>query len=248
MKTGMNFSKLAVVAAVVLSASALLAQGPGGRRGGFGGFGGGGAVDPSTLLAAEPVQKELELTDDQKASVTKMGDDRRTAMQELFQSQPSPEDMQKKMADMAKENKKKVADLLLPPQVKRLDEIALQFAVANGFVAALAQDDLAQKLALTDDQKSKVKDFVQENQDKTQEIFQNAQGDFQGAQEKMTKLRDELKDKAMALLTADQKTTLEKLEGKKFDVSTIQLRGGRGRRGGAGGPPPGGAPGAAPGA
>jgi Spy/CpxP family protein refolding chaperone len=251
MKTGMNFSKLALAAAVVLSASALLAQGPGGGRRG-GGFGGGAGMDPTFLLMAEPVQKELELTDDQKDKLQKFQQDTMADGMTFFQSLQglSPEESQKKIAERAKETRKKLADILMAPQVSRLDEISIQFAGPG----ALSRDDVQEKLALTDDQKEKLKQLAADIQQKMADLratFNGPPADDTERQDRQKK-RDEItagqKDKAMAILTEDQKVKFEKLQGKKFDITTIQfnMRGGPGGgRRGAGGPPGGGA---APGA
>jgi Spy/CpxP family protein refolding chaperone len=267
MRIGKSLMMLVAAATVVLAASAALAQPPGGQGRGFGrGFGrggmfGGGATDPTTLLTQESVQKDLELTDDQKTKVTKLADDAQQARQELFQGlnfqpgqPPSDEDMQamqKKQDELVAQNKKKAADILMPQQQQRLDEIALQYSLEGqggfsitGTAVALSQDDLSKKLGITDDQKKKLTDLQTEGQTKMQDLFG---GGGPPDQQEMAKLRTDFKDKAIAVLTADQKAKLEKMEGKKFDVTTIQVgRGGFGRGRGRGGP--GGPGGAGPGA
>jgi len=229
---------MGIAAAVALIASNVFAQ-PGGG-GGFGG-GRGGAVDPTTLLGQEPIQKELELSADQKEKVTALADSVREARQAMFQGGGGAgggdfQEMQKKMTEMTEANKKKVAEILQPPQNARRDEIMLQLSVSQSPATALTQGNTGEKLGLTEDQKKKVADLVAKNQEKTQSLFQDAGGDFQGMQEKMTKLRDDLKNDAMAVLTPEQKEKLTKLQGKTFDVSTIQMgRGGRGGGFGGGG-------------
>jgi Spy/CpxP family protein refolding chaperone len=231
MKMNLKCLMLTVAALVALVAANAFAQG-GGKGFGRGGFGG-GAVDPTMLLGQEPVQKELELSSEQKTQLTALSDEARQARRDLFQGGAAPEDMQKKMTEMAAANKKKVAEILAPPQSARLDEILLQFAVYSGAAGALSQDATAEKLGLTADQKTKLTDLQTENGKKMSEIFQNAQGDFQGMQEKMGKLREEQKTAVMGVLTAEQKEKLEKLQGAKFDVASLQVFGGR--RGGKGG-------------
>ena len=54
----------------------------------------------------------------------------------------------------------------------------------------------------------------------------------------MQKIREDQQEKSLAVLTDEQKQQFEKLQGKKFDTSTIQMgrgfgRGGRGPGGGA---------------
>jgi Spy/CpxP family protein refolding chaperone len=265
MRIGKNLMMLVAVATVMFAVSAALAQPPGGQGRGFGrGFGrggmfGGGTTDPTTLLTQESVQKDLELTDDQKTKVTKLADEAQQARQDMFQGlnfqpgqPPSQEDMQamqKKQDELVAQNKKKAADILVPQQQQRLDEIVLQYSLEGqggglaGAASALAADDLSKKLGLTEDQKKKLTDLQTEGQTKMQDLIGGGGFDPQ----EMAKVRTEFKDKAIAVLTADQKAKLEKMEGKKFDVSTIQGRGGFGRgRGGRGGP--GGPGGAGPGA
>ena len=230
MRIGLNRFAMMVAALVAFAASSAFAQ-PGGGGFGRGGFGG-GTPDPTTYLGQEPVQKELELSGEQKTKVTELADSARQARRELFQNAQGGggdfQEMQKKMTEMAEANKKKVGEILAPPQVARLDEIMLQVALSQSAPGALSQASNAEKLGLTAEQKQKIADLVQKNQEKMGELFQNAQGDFQGMQEKMTKLREEQKTDAMAVLTAEQKDKLEKLQGKKFDTASIQLRGGFG--------------------
>jgi Spy/CpxP family protein refolding chaperone len=243
--------KLAMVAAAALmiaslSTSSAMAQ-RGFGRGGFGRMGN----DPSFLLMSEPVQKELELTDDQKSSVQKFQQDVMAEMGNMrgqFQGL-SPEEIQSKVADIAKDHHKKIADILLQPQMDRLDEISLQWGLQQSAAGTLARDDVAKKLDLNDDQKSKLKDIGDEAQAKVMELFSGGppadDQERQDRQKKMQEFGTEQKDKSMAVLTDEQKSKLEKLEGKKFDVSGIQMFGGRGfgrRGGGAGGA--GGQPGA----
>jgi Spy/CpxP family protein refolding chaperone len=231
MKSGLNGLKLAVAICVVATTAAALAQGQGRRGGGFGfGRGGGFGNDPTMLLGMEPVQKELELSAEQKTQVQKLADDAQQARRDLFQSGAAPEEMQTKMQDLAKANKKKVDDLLLAQQRDRLDQISVQFALMFGAPQALTRDDIASKLALTDDQKSKLTAQVDENMQKMRDLFQ---GGGPPDQQEMTKMRTEQTDKALAVLTAEQKDKLEKLKGKKFEIDLTQMRGGfGGRRGG----------------
>jgi Spy/CpxP family protein refolding chaperone len=233
MKSGMYGLKLAVAICVVATTVAAMAQGQGRRGGGFGfgGRGGGMGNDPTFLLSIEPVQKELELSADQKTQVQKLADDAQQARMDLFQSGASREEMQTKMQDLAKANKKKADDILLVPQRDRLDEISLQFALSMSAPSALARDDIASKLTLTDDQKTKLTAQTEENQQKMRDLFQ---GGGPPDQQEMAKMRTEQTDKAIAVLTADQKDKLEKMKGKKFDIDPMAMfRGGfGGRRGG----------------
>jgi hypothetical protein len=237
MKSGMNCLQMAAAICVVASTAAALGQGQGGRRGGgnfFGGRGGGMGNDPTVLLGMEPVQKELELSAEQKTQVTKLAEEAQQARMDLFQSGASREDMQTKMQDLGKANKKKADDILLDKQRARLDQISLQFAIQMAGPSAFIRPELADKLGLTAEQKDKIQTISDETQEKRRDIFQDANGDFQGAQEKIGKLNTEQKDKAMGLLTSDQKTKLDSMTGKEFKIDITQMfRGGPGGRRGA---------------
>ncbi len=110
----------------------------------------------------------------------------------------------------------------------------LQLAGAD----ALNRPEVADKLGLSDDQKTKLKDIADDAQQKRMELISAGppadQQEMQDRMQKGQKIRSEQKDKAMAVLTADQKDKLEKLQGKKFELDMSQLmpRGGFGGFGG----------------
>lgn len=233
MNLGFKGLKAALAVSIVAAASVALAQ-----PGGGGGRGMGGRMnDLSFLLGVEPVQAELQLTDEQKTSAQKIVDDNRQAMMDLRNSGASPEEFGEKMQERAKENKKKVDDLLKPEQRERLEQISLQI----GGGAALSRPEIADKLGLNDEQKKKLQQISEDAQQKRMDLFSaGPPSDPQEAQDrmqKMTKINDEQKTSAIEVLTAEQKDKFEKMQGKKFDFDPMQLmRGfGRGAGGGAGG-------------
>jgi hypothetical protein len=118
------------------------------------------------------------------------------------------------MAEMQAEQMKQVNAILNTDQQKRFKEISLQ---QQGY-SALAQPAVADELKLTDDQKSKLKDILQHQQESMREIFQSAGGDRAAAQEKMQTLRKETDDKIAALLTDDQKTQWKAMLGSPFKL------------------------------
>jgi len=188
-----------------------MAQGGGkGNRGG----GGRGGVNPITVVKVEGVQKDLELSGDQKDSIAKLEPE--TVNFQDFQGDFAG--MAKKMAEVRESSLKKVDEILQPPQRARLDEILLQ---VDG-VAALRQPTVAEKLKLTDDQKTKLTElFAQRGQ--------GGGGGGGGAQ-----AREERDAKAMEILTADQKSQFTSMQGKKIEIDRAALMGGFGRQGGKG--------------
>ena len=212
-------------ALVVLATAASVAQAQGGgRRGGRG-------VSSLMLLQSEQVQKELELTDDQKTSATKLAEEYRPGGGGGG-GNTSPEDRQKRREEL----QKKVNDILTPQQQQRLDEIVLQVSVKIQPSQALSDAKIAEKLQLTEDQKQQLTDITSEYRQKTMDLFQ---GGGPPDRDAMTKLRTEQSDKTMTVLTADQKDQLTKLQGKTLEIDAGQLlRGfgrGRNRDGGGGG-------------
>jgi Spy/CpxP family protein refolding chaperone len=238
MKRSLTVLNVCLVLALLATAASSFAQDQGGgggrRRGGFGGRGGMGA-NPLMLLQAEPVQKELELTDDQKASLTKLADENRPAGGGGGFRDLSPEDQQKRLDEMQKQRDEvqaKVNEILLPNQQERLQQITLQLQGAR----ALSDAKVADKLQLTDDEKKQLADLSSDYRQKMMDLFQ---GGGPPDRDAMAKLRTEENDKAMAILTPEQKDQFTTMQGKKVDIDPAELmrafRGGRNRGNGGGG-------------
>ena len=236
----------AVLAGLLLAAPALsFAQGPGGGRGGFGGgFGGRGGGGISGLLRMEEVQKEISVTDEQKAELTKIseagrgaggpGGFDREAFQKLTEEERNKrlEEMRKEGEERTKKSDEAVKALLKPEQWTRLSELRVQ----RDGVRALSREEVQKQLTLTEEQIAKVKSLTD---------AQNA-GGFGGGQnfqdmseEERRKLFEEMQAKReafekdmAAVLTEEQKATWTKMQGAKFEFP---------QRGGPGGGGPGGA-------
>jgi Spy/CpxP family protein refolding chaperone len=207
------------VGALTLAVSPIMAQGPGGFR-----------PSPLMLLGQESVQKELKLTADQiqkvQAAAKKQWDSFQ-GFQEL-----SPEDQKKKFEESTKENEKFVAENLKPEQAMRLNQISMQRQGAG----ALTDEKVAKELNLTDDQKSKVKEILEDTRNQMQGLFQS--GGFPPSEEtraKAQEIRNAATTKALALLTADQKTKWKEMTGEPFKGEIRIGPPGGGRFGGGGG-------------
>lgn len=248
----MRFGATVVLASALLVSLASQAQaqgqrgGPGGGRGGFGGFGGGGAAG---LISMEAVQKEIGVSKEQVEKI-------QTAMRELgggrgpgggdrpnFQEM-SEEERTKFFEEMRKqgEERAKKADEILKAnldakQLARLEELRIQREGAG----ALTRAEVAAKLKLTDDQKEKIKEALASGQ----VDFRGGRGPggpgaggfdreaFQKQMEEARAKREKANADALAVLTADQKTAFDGLQGAKFEFPAFG--GGRGP-GGPGGP------------
>lgn len=216
---------LGALVAATLPAGHALAQRPG-----FGGRGMGMLNSPGlnqlSLLRNESVWAELKLTDEQKTKTAEIGDKVRAEMAEALTElggldEDERETALKELRKVAGERGKAVlgelAAILQPEQLARLKQINLQ---VRGF-QALAEEEVAAELKLTDDQKQQLAAIEEENAAAMREVFTQAResgGDRQAVREKMDELRKAAGEKALAVLTAEQKAQFEKMQGPKADV------------------------------
>ena len=207
------------------------------------------------LLMSKQVQKELEIVDEQKEKLQKLADEAmqemREGMRERFaglRDLPDEErrakfdEIRKEMEGRAEKMMKKVEEVLLPHQIDRLKQIQLQ--MQGGSVTS--NPKVAEELKLTEEQKEKLRKIRDELQEKMRGFGEKFRGlrDLEGEareakikelREEITKLRKEGEEKALAVLTGEQRAKLEKMIGKKFEFDWSQMRRGRGRGGRPGG-------------
>jgi Spy/CpxP family protein refolding chaperone len=208
------FGKLALACfAAALIAAPARAQGQGR---GFGGMMGGGAM----LLANKGVQTEIKATEEQTSKLNTLAEEIRGKQREAMQGfqDLSQEERREKMQTVQREMQESIgkglAEILKPEQTKRFHQIQTQ----QGGAQAFATPRIAEALKLTDDQKSKIRDINQETMQAMGELRQQFQDDREGAMKKMAELRKSATDKAVEVLTADQKTTWKSLTGEPYEV------------------------------
>jgi len=202
------------------------AQRPGGFGGG--GFGGGGG---GNVISTEAVQKELGLSTEQTDKLKLITEEAQKSMRELFGQRPAEgedrekarEAMREKMTTAAKEITSKVEAVLTPEQKKRLKEIQLQ---AQG-TRALLSDDVVTALKITDEQKKKIEEIREANRPQFGRPGQGGDAGGRGGFERFQEQQKETEAKIMEVLTAEQKTSLESMKGKKFDMPRPTFGGNR---------------------
>ncbi len=207
-----TFGRMALACGVValMAAPALAQQGRGGR-----GFGGGAA-----LLSNKSVQKELKATDEQAEKLNTFAREMMEKQREEFQNlrDLSQEERREKMQELARahtaELVKGMGGFLKPEQVKRFQEIQLQQAGAGAFSSPRVQESLK----LTDDQQSKFREITDASGESMREAFQGAQSDREGAMKKIGEVRKQATEKAVAVLTDDQKKAWKDMTGEPFQV------------------------------
>jgi hypothetical protein len=228
---GAAFS-VAVLMCVVASAQQ---GGQRGQRGQRGAPRGGGMQSMAQLVMNEAVREDVGVTSEQMTKLRELGTSLRGAgagfNREELQNL-SQEERREKMQEFAAQREKaaaeatkKLGEILDKKQLARLEQIQLQVAGVGMF----RNPKVSEALKLTEDQQSQMQTAMR---DLGQEMREAMSGGTPDA-EKMAALRKKMMDKAMDVLSDDQKESLKKLTGKPFDVSKVQTRG-FGRRGGGG--------------
>jgi Spy/CpxP family protein refolding chaperone len=190
------------------------------------------------LLQSEQVQKELELVDDQKTKLNEIRDKAMAKMREAFGDREALKNLSaeerktrfaeagKKLAAQAEETKKEIEGVLVPQQIGRLNQIALQ---VRG-VAALQDKEVQQALGITSDQMDKMKSIGDASREKFRSAMEGLSGQERRA--KFQELRKQVEDEVVGVLTSEQKEKFDKMKGPKFefDFSALRPRGRPGAR------------------
>jgi hypothetical protein len=202
---------------VVLSFGALALLATPAWAQGRGGSGGGGAAG---FVEAPNVQKDLKLSDEQVGKVQQTLRDIREKHQADYSAlrDASPEERHAKMTTLNETVSDEVKKALSfsAEQSKRFDQISLQ---ARG-VHAFASATVAEKLALTDEQKSTIREIVEATRASASGAFNKdaSQEERAEARKKMAATQKENLTKVQALLTDDQKKAWKELTGEPIEI------------------------------
>lgn len=209
------------VLAVSLACAALAQSGFGqprqGRQGQQPGQGFGrmmGASMAGALLERSDVQRELNLTEQQRNQIRQMQQSMRMAMQEM-RGVP-PQERRQKMEELRRKNDP--TSVLNESQKKRLREIELQAMGPSAFLTP----EVADELKLTQEQRSRLQGIVMQQMQQMREQFQGGGfGQGQGAQI-LQQMRDQIEKQMLDVLTPAQQQQWQQMQGKPF-----QFEGGR---------------------
>jgi len=223
----MFLKKLIVIVAVAALVGSAIAQ-PGGGGGRQRGGGRGGNMNtPVGLLNRADVQKDLAITDDQKAKLTEIRTASRQKMTDARQAAGDDQQaMRAAMQKVTEEISKDQLAVLTDDQKKRLMEIFVQVRGTQSILNA----DVQKALELSDDQKTKITDLQKRQQQANQEIRAKQQDqsiDQQEAQAQMQKNNKVLADELEKVLTDAQKAKLKDMGGKPFVADPPAAGGGR---------------------
>ena len=189
------------------------------------------------LLMIEEVRKELDVTQDQVQALRKVGqsarEDRPDFSRMRDMSQEERQEMFEKMRAQGQERAKKMQEeleeVLLPGQMERLEQISVQTRGA----AALEDPAIIEKLGLTQDDQDKLEakrtELREGMRDRMREMFSG--GNREGGREAFEKIREEMDEKVLAVLTPEQRTKFNEMKGEPFAMPERAGRGDRGNRG-----------------
>ncbi len=250
----MRFNSKLLVATAILACVAIApaqgqaGQGGGGRQGGQRGGQRGGGRNGGLLFTAlrKDVQADLAVTDDEKTKLTELGDKARAAATALRGNRNGGaagganggtvdrEAMLKQIMEQREQQKKDLAAILTPDQMKRLEEISIQM---RG-VGAVSDPEVQKALGLSSDQTTKIADLQKTQRDANASIRQKvgsqeiSRDDATAATKKNT---DTLTAELGKILTSEQSAKLKEMGGKPFKADPNEAPAGGRRRGGGGG-------------
>jgi hypothetical protein len=160
------------------------------------------SVQKELGLGADAVEKIKEFTAAQSEAAGKALGLGEAARREAFER-------------LARQNDKFLADTLTAKQVKRLDQITMQFTA----LMQLTKPGMAKELNLSEEQVKKFKDMQTEVRKELVELFRA--GDRAGKGEKIAKLRAETRTKVLAVLTDEQKAKVREMVGPPFEGEIV---------------------------
>ena len=180
--------------------------------------GGSGTLDPLSLLSNKDVREELELVGDQldkfQAAQKSLREQISEKAKSLAGGKLDPSQMgeiAKEIAELQKGSQAKLESMLLPHQLERLRQVALQVQMKRrGAANTLVSDKVAEELGIDAAQKKRIEERQKEL---TKELAQ-----------RMEELKKEIRGKLLDELTSEQKTKLEELSGDNFDYKPNNIQ------------------------
>ena len=236
----MKYSVKALVIAALLAITAVsMAQGGGQGRGqgrGQGGMRGGGMNSPAGLVNRADVQKDIKVTDAQKAKLdeyqTKQREEQRARMEEMRNGGGGGggfdrEAMQKMMAENQAKQEKAIKEILDEKQWTRVRQIWVQLQGNRAILNAEVQKELK----LDDAQVTKIKELQTKAQEANQSVMErvrNQEITREESQEINRKNNEAMGTELAKILTTEQAAALKAMGGEPFKADPPAGGGGRG--------------------
>jgi hypothetical protein len=132
----------------------------------------------------------------------------------------TPEEGSDRVQALIAKVKSSLNGILKPDQLKRLDQIVLQ---AQG-PEALCLPGVAQRLALSSNQKKEIRETIESRRKEVQELLEQVKkGAEKDPQEKATKIRSAEQEQLLLILTESQQKQWAALLGKSVDLSKVEI-------------------------
>jgi len=226
----LSVGMVAIMMAAALAVTAVAQQTEGSRRGSGRGLSRSSLIG---LLQIEQVQKELKLTDDQTAKVNEISEALGTEMREKYTALREIEDREQQRAKMEElrdefdaKAREKLRDVVPREQMMRLYQIRMQ---VRSVMESLDNRYVAGRLNLTDEQKAKLAELGKEVGAKMSELYGSMRDASQDQRselyQKFRTIRSEGDEKALGVLTEEQKQAFEEMKGAKFEWEMSRSRG-----------------------
>ena len=167
---------------------------------------GNGPVDSFSMLSNPSVQKDLELVEDQIKQIQDIQREFGQRIKEQLKGGISG-DKAKQLGEIIRqlkdEQKEQINGILLKHQQDRLQQVALQTQLKNsGTANALGSKNFADALGLTDDQVKRLKERATELK--------------KAMDEKIARMKEEMKAELLEELTAEQQSKLKDMLGDEY--------------------------------
>src|SRR5262249_19125948 len=107
-----------------------------------------------------------------------------------------------------------VGQILTPAQIQRVNQILLQRQGSQAF----SDPEVQKLLRLTPDQKARLKAITDQSIQEMRNVFRNPQGEVEEMRKKGMHRRQEAMDKALAVLSAEQRDRWHDLKGTPYEI------------------------------
>jgi len=200
-------------------------------------------MNSARLVQIEKIQKELELSEDQVESLLDLeSSDRPVAKTDDDSSTDKPKAERPNFREMSSEQRtayfekrrkaseerrsaaeEKLNEILLPHQVRRLEQIKIQLMGAQ----ALQDEVVAKELNLDEETRDKMKEVARERMNEMRDIMREAfaSGDREAIQETMGEMRASLEEAVFDAMTEEQRAKLDELKGPPISFTAESMMG-----------------------
>jgi Spy/CpxP family protein refolding chaperone len=169
----------------------------------------GGLGGPNMMMINDKgVQADLKITEEQAAKIRDIGEKQTEALKEIR----STKEGFKKYQEMAAKLRDDLNGILTRDQAKRLKQLELQ---ARG-PTALFDPQVTKDLGMTNEQRLKVSQTVQQQLQKMSQIIKDANGNFEAINKGMRELNQSALEEAVKTLSREQQGKWRELVGEPF--------------------------------